>query len=94
MDEKEKCMNCEDFNGEEPRTVTKAEIPEINFIGDMPDEVIIIPVSEYKHLVKCEATVELIHKLLAKYGEYSSERTKIMEVITGLLVKKEGPFDA
>ena len=33
-------------------------------------------------------------KLLDKYGEYSSERAKIMSIACELLGKKEGPFDA
>ena len=93
MDEKEKCTNCENFNADEPRALTREELPEFDFVGDMPDEVIIIPVKVYKHLIRCEATMELMDKLLDKYGEYSSERTKIVAIACELL-RKEGPADA
>ena len=57
------------------------------------DEVIVIPVSEYKHLVKCEAAVDLMFKLLDIHGKYDNTRAEIIEVACKLL-QKEGPEDA
>ena len=72
--------------------VTKFEPAEIIF-GDTPDDLITIPVSEYKHLVKCEAAVDLMFKLLDIHGKYDSTRGEIIEVACKLL-QKEGPADA
>ena len=60
---------------------------------DAQDEVIVIPVSEYKHLVKCEAAVDLMFKLLDIHGKYDNTRGEIIEVACKLL-QKEGPEDA
>ena len=72
--------------------VTKLEPAEIIF-GDTPDDLITIPVSEYKHLVKCEAAVDLMYKLLDIHGKYDNTRAEIIEVACKLL-QKEGPADA
>lgn len=72
--------------------VTKLEPAEIIF-GDTPDDLITIPVSEYKHLVKCEAAVDLMFKLLDIHGKYDNTRSEIIEVACKLL-QKEGPADA
>ena len=72
--------------------VTKLEPAEIIF-GDTPDDLITIPVSEYKHLVKCEAAVDLLFKLLDMHGKYDNTRAEIIEVACKLL-QKEGPADA
>lgn len=72
--------------------VTKLEPAEIIF-GDTPDDLITIPVSEYKHLVKCEAAVDLLFKLLDMHGKYDNTRAEIIEVACKLL-QKEGPEDA
>ena len=58
------------------------------------DEVIVIPVTEYKKLIRCEAAVELMSKLLDKYGTYSNTRGEVIAIACELLGKKEGPFDA
>lgn len=61
MDEKEKNCTCgnPDCGAE--------DIP-------MPDgDVLIISVAEYKHLIRCEASVDLLYKVLKTYGEYSPE---------------------
>lgn len=92
MDEKEKDLNCEEMEFEQGH-VQKIEPANI-CMCDAPDDVIVIPVSVYKHLIRCEAAVELMDKLLDKYGEYSSERGKILTIAFELLKKKEGPFDA
>ena len=60
---------------------------------DAQDEVIVIPVPEYKHLVKCEAAVDLLFKLLDIHGKYDNTRAEIIEVACKLL-QKEGPEDA
>ena len=60
---------------------------------DAQDEVIVIPVPEYKHLVKCEAAVDLLFKLLDIHGKYDNTRAEIIEVACKLL-QKEGPADA
>lgn len=60
---------------------------------DAQDEVIVIPVPEYKHLVKCEAAVDLLFKLLDMHGKYDNTRAEIIEVACKLL-QKEGPEDA
>ena len=60
---------------------------------DAQDEVIVIPVPEYKHLVKCEAAVDLLFKLLDIHGKYDNTRAEIIEVACKLL-QKEGPKDA
>jgi len=60
---------------------------------DAQDEVIVIPVPEYKHLVKCEAAVDLLFKLLDMHGKYDNTRAEIIEVACKLL-QKEGPADA
>jgi len=60
---------------------------------DAQDEVIVIPVSEYKHLIRCEAVVDLMDKALDRYGEYGSEPTKIMSIALKML-QKEGSKDA
>lgn len=60
---------------------------------DAQDEVIVIPVPEYKHLVKCEAAVDLLFKLLDIHGKYDNTRAEIIEVACKLL-QKEGPGDA
>ena len=60
---------------------------------DAQDEVIVIPVPEYKHLVKCEAAVDLLFKLLDIHGKYDSTRAEIIEVACKLL-QKEGSNDA
>ena len=86
MDEKEKCTEKE-TNLEHDLKVFAVTPDE-----DEEDEVIVLPVDYYKHLIRCEFAIELIRKLLDRFGEYSSERGKIIEVLTGLL-KKEGPFD-
>jgi len=90
MDEKEKDLNEKENNFEHDVKVFSIT-PEDEEVKE--DEVIVIPVDYYKHLVRCEFTVELVNKLLNKFGEYSSERGKVMEIITDML-KKEGPFDA
>ena len=76
----------------EPHEVAFEDVPE-------PDDVIVIPVSEYKHLIRCEAAVQLLDKLLDKYGEYSSERAKIMSIACEIIGKETGkkeedPFNA
>ena len=78
--------------GSKTPKVTKLEPAEIIF-GDTPDDLITIPVSEYKHLVKCEAAVDLLFKLLDIHGKYDSTRAEIIEVACKLL-QKEGPEDA
>ena len=60
---------------------------------DAQDEVIVIPVPEYKHLVKCEAAVDLLFKLLDMHGKYDNTRAEIIEVACRLL-QKEGSEDA
>ena len=60
---------------------------------DAQDEVIVIPVPEYKHLVKCEAAVDLLFKLLDMHGKYDNTRAEIIEVACKLL-QKEGSNDA
>ena len=60
---------------------------------DAQDEVIVIPVPEYKHLVKCEAAVDLLFKLLDIHGKYDNTRAEIIEVACKLL-QKEGSNDA
>ena len=60
---------------------------------DAQDEVIVIPVPEYKHLVRCEAAVDLMYKLLDIHGKYDNTRAEIIEVACKLL-QKEGPEDA
>ena len=60
---------------------------------DAQDEVIVITVPEYKHLVKCEAAVDLLFKLLDIHGKYDNTRAEIIEVACKLL-QKEGPEDA
>lgn len=99
MDEnKEKNMNCESEGivlPEKPSVGNiKCEVIKLDDDVPAPDDVIVIPVSEYKYLIRCEAAVNLMDKLLDKYGEYSSERAKIMSIACELLGKKEGPFDA
>ena len=59
-------------------------MPEIKILGitddgDEADDVIVIPVAEYRHLVRCEAAVELMTKLLKEHGKYDSTRTEIIE---------------
>ena len=78
--------------GSKTPKVTKFEPTEIIF-GDTPDDLITIPVSEYKHLVKCEAAVDLMFKLLDIHGKYDNTRSEIIEVACKLL-QKEGPADA
>lgn len=68
--EEEKTCKCED---------QKMATPECELFGDMPDDVITIPLAEYRHLVRCEAAVELIIKLLKVHGKYDSTRTEIIE---------------
>lgn len=75
-----------------PPKVTKLELPNI-CMCDAQDEVIVIPVSEFKRLVKCEATVDLMAKLLEMHGKYDSTRGEIIEVACRLL-QKEGSNDA
>ena len=77
MDENEKTTNCECEN-------QKAELPEIELFGDMPDDVITIPLAEYRHLIRCEAAVELIIKLLKAHGKYDSTRAEIIETACAL----------
>ena len=60
---------------------------------DAQDEVIVIPVSEYKHLVRCEAAVDLMASLLSDHGKYDSTRGEIIEYACRLL-QKEGSEDA
>ena len=60
---------------------------------DAQDEVIVITVPEYKHLVKCEAAVDLLFKLLDIHGKYDNTRAEIIEVACKLL-QKEGSNDA
>ena len=60
---------------------------------DAQDEVIVSPVPEYKHLVKCESAVDLLFKLLDIHGKYDNTRAEIIEVACKLL-QKEGPEDA
>ena len=78
--------------GSKTSKVTKFEPAEIIF-GDTPDDLITIPVSEYKHLVKCEAAVDLLFKLLDIHGKYDNTRAEIIEVACKLL-QKEGSNDA
>ncbi len=88
MDEKEKVTNCEDLD---------KKMPKLEFIGtlgcDDDDDNIVIPVAEYKYLIRCEAAVQLMDKLLDNFGEYSAERSKIMKIACEIL-RKEGPYDA
>ena len=94
--EENKTVNAEDLKMEIPKEnipkITKLEPAEIIF-GDTPDDLITIPVSEYKHLVKCEAAVDLMFKLLDIHGKYDNTRSEIIEVACKLL-QKEGPDDA
>ena len=62
----------------------KTELPEIELFRDMPDDVITIPLAEYRHLIRCEAAVELIIKLLKAHGKYDSTRTEIIETACAL----------
>ena len=78
--------------GSDTPKVTKLEPAEIIF-GDTPDDLITIPVSEYKHLVKCEAAVDLLFKLLDMHGKYDNTRAEIIEYACRLL-QKEGSEDA
>ena len=78
--------------GSDTPKVTKLEPAEIIF-GDTPDDLITIPVSEYKHLVKCEAAVDLMFRLLDIHGKYDSTRGEIIAIACALL-QKEGPADA
>ena len=78
--------------GSKTPKVAKFEPAEIIF-GDTPDDLITIPVSEYKHLVKCESAVDLMFKLLDIHGKYDNTRAEIIEVACKLL-QKEGPADA
>ena len=78
--------------GSDTPKVTKLEPAEIIF-GDTPDDLITVPVSEYKHLVKCEAAVDLLFKLLDIHGKYDNTRAEIIEVACKLL-QKEGPENA
>ena len=91
MDEKEKDLNCEEMEFEHG-PVQKLEPANI-CLCDAQDEVIVIPVPEYKHLVKCEAAVDLLFKLLDIHGKYDSTRGEIIEYACRLL-QKEGPADA
>jgi len=95
MDEN-KTVNAEDLKMEIPKEnipkITKLKPTEIIF-GDTPDDLITIPVSEFKHLVKCEAAVDLMFKLLDTHGKYDSTRSEIIEAACKLL-QKEGPTDA
>ena len=98
MDEnKEMNCNCEEMKFEQG-PIRPYEPPNI-CMYDAPDEVIVIPVSVYKHLIRCEAAITLLDKLLDKYGEYSSERAKIMTIACEIIGKETGkkeedPFDA
>ena len=103
MDEnKEMNCTCETNCGSEPKAdLDKIRCEVIKLDDDVPeaDDVIVIPVSEYKHLIRCEAAVQLLDKLLNKYGEYSSERAKIMTIACEIIGKETGkkeedPFDA
>lgn len=44
------------------------------------DNVIVIPVAEYRHLVRCEAAVELMGKLLTKFTRYDNTRNEIIAI--------------
>lgn len=91
MDEKEKDLNCEEMEFEQG-PVQKLEPANI-CLCDAQDEVIVIPVSAYKHLVRCEAAVDLIASLLGDHGKYDNTRAEIIEVACRLL-QKEGAADA
>ena len=82
MDEEKTCK-CEEVKSEEAKwgkcENLKMELPEVELFGDMPDDVISIPLAEYRHLIRCEAAVELIIKLLKTHGKYDSTRTEIIE---------------
>ena len=82
MEEKEKntIYECEN---------QKKKMPEIKILaiaddGDEAEDVIVIPVAEYRHLVRCEAAVELMTKLLKEHGKYDSTRAEIIEAACAL----------
>lgn len=96
MEENKKMTNCE-CEGQKNEL---PKMPDIKILGipddditDEADDVIVIPVAEYRHLVRCEAAVDLMGRLLTMHGKYDSLRAEIMDVAC-MLCKEDSGVDA